>query len=187
MPRRRPVYHLLLLIFAACPSQLGGCFVSDPFELLERRLKNSVEQQEDPRGLHFFCQIGGSYDALGIVTLQLSGNGRLLLSWRQEDEDDNMLWSVQLSDSDQKKFYKLLLTHPFWRTNPARRARRPDEINIHLRISDQHAGNQNAIQFWSNDLLHNPELSQLMVRLSRIMRTLSDDVLSFDELEKLHI
>lgn len=165
--------------------------MSDPFELLERRLKNTVEQQEEPRGLHFFCQIGGSYDALGIVTLQVSGNGRTLLSWRQddddEDEEDNRLWSVQLSAADQIKFYKLLLANPFWRENPARRARRANEINIHLRISDQTAGNQNAIQVWSNDLEHNPVLSQLMARISRIMRAVSDDVLSFEELEKLHV
>ncbi len=92
-----------------------------------------------------------------------------------------------MSDSDQIKFYKLLLAHPFWRENPARRARRPNEINIHLRISDQAAGNQNAIQVWSNDLDNNPSLSQLMARISRIMRAVSDDVLSFEELEKLHV
>ncbi len=163
--------------------------MSDPFELLERRLKSTVEQQEEPRGLHFFCQIGGSYDALGIVTLQVSGNGRTLLSWRkdEEDDEDNQLWSVQLSASDQIKFYKLLIAHPFWRENLARRARRANEINIHLRFSDQTAGNQNAIQVWSNDLASNPVLSQLMARISRIMRAVSDDVLSFEELEKLHV
>ncbi|MBA2663840.1 MAG: hypothetical protein H0U74_16245 [Bradymonadaceae bacterium] len=157
--------------------------MSDPIEILERRLKSTLTQQQDPRGLHFFCQVGGSYDALGIVTLQISGNGRALLSWRQEDDSD--LWSLQLDPSDMLKFHGLLLANPFWSVTPARRPRQGEEINVHLRVSDQVAGTYNGIQFWTNDLDAYPVLRQLMTRLSRLMRTLSEDVISFDELEKI--
>ncbi|MFU8802819.1 MAG: hypothetical protein ACNA8W_03320 [Bradymonadaceae bacterium] len=158
--------------------------MSDPIEILERRLKLVRDQEQDTQGLHFFCQIGGSNDELGIITLQISGKGRLLLSWRQDDGESD-LWSVQLQSADRSKLAALLLEHPFWSASPARRSRRGRETNIHLRVCDQEAGNYNGLQFWTGDMDEYPVLRDLMRRLGRLIRNVSNDEITWNELEKL--
>lgn len=158
--------------------------MSDPIEILERRLKAIRDKEQGTEGLHFFCQIGGSNDEMGIITLQISGKGRLLLSWRQ-DAEDSELWSLQLQDSDCHKLAMLFLEHPFWQASPLRRPRRAQETNIHLRICDQEAGTYNGLQFWSADMDEFPVLRDLMRRLGRLIRTVSEDEITWLELQKL--
>lgn len=165
--------------------RLSGVFgVSDPIEILERRLRNVLEEKDDARGLHFFCQIGGNYDDLGIVTLQLSGSGWVLISWSQGEEESE-LFSVQLRAEDVSKFHGVLLAHPYWSVSPARRARRGDETNIHLRLSDQKAGTYNFMQCWSGDLEQYPVLRQLMRRVSRFIDLVTEEQIPFDALTDL--
>ena len=147
--------------------------MSDPIELLERRVQSVVTQKDSTFGLHFFCQIGGRYDERGIITLQVSGSGWALLSWRQVDETD--MYSFQLRDEDMMRLYEVCLEHPFWRASPKRRSRREHEINYHFRVSDQAAGTCNGIQFWSDDMDEFGVLRTLVDRLLRLIKLLSDD------------
>ena len=153
--------------------------MSDPIELLERRVQSVVAKNDSSFGLHFFCQIGGRYDERGIITLQVSGSGWALLSWRLSDETD--MYSVQLRDEDMKRLYEVMLEHPFWRANPKRRSREDHEINYHFRLSDQAAGTCNGIQFWTDDMDEFPVLSQLVSRILRLVAALSDDEIPTDE------
>ena len=147
--------------------------MSDPIELLERRVQSVVTQKDSTFGLHFFCQIGGRYDERGIITLQVSGSGWALLSWRQDDETD--MFSFQLRHEEMKRLYEVCLEHPFWRANVKRRTRKGHEINHHFRVSDQAAGTCNGIQFWSDDMEEFPVLRALVRRMLRLIDLLSDD------------
>lgn len=153
--------------------------MSDPIELLERRVQSVVAQKDNTFGLHFFCQVGGRYDGRGIITLQVSGSGWALLSWRKDDETD--MYSFQLRDEEMKRLYEVCLEHPFWRATPKRRSRRSHEINYHFRLSDQAAGTCNGIQFWSDDMEEFPLLSALVRRLLRLIDALSDGEIPTDE------
>ncbi|RAL22961.1 hypothetical protein DL240_08705 [Lujinxingia litoralis] len=155
--------------------------MSDPIEILERRLKAVLDREQDTAGLHFFCQIGGNYDDLGIVTLQISGAGRLLLSWRFDDESPE-LWSLTLSEQDTRRFIELLIAHPFWTVSPARRQRREDETNVHLRICDQTVATYKGVQFWTGDLKEFPILRTLTGRICRIIDRVSDGEIDLDDL-----
>ncbi len=147
--------------------------MSDPSEILKRRLQAVVDGEQKARGLHFFCQIGATYHAFGMLTLQVSGNGRMLAGWRSED-DERDLYSVQLTESDWVAFYKMLLSHPFWECTPQRRKRRDDrDLNIHVRLSDQQAGTWGGIQFWAEDMKEFPVLDKLMYRIGRIVEAIS--------------
>lgn len=147
--------------------------MSDPIELLENRVQAVVDEADDSFGLHFFCQIGGRYDDRGIITLQISGSGWVLLSWRASDTTD--MYSFQLTDKDMQRLYTVLLEHPFWRATPKRRSRKEHETNFHFRLSDQAAGTCNGIQFWSDDTVEFPVLKHLLVRICRLIDILSED------------
>ena len=147
--------------------------MSDPIELLERRIERVLAGEEDTVGLHFFCQIGGRYDESGITTLQISGSGWALLSWRGGDETD--MFSYQLSGDDMLRFYRMLQAAPFWRAPITRRGREDDEFNVHLRLSDQAKGISNGAQFWSNDMQEFDVLRDVVDRIDRLVRLLSDD------------
>lgn len=155
--------------------------MSDPNEIIERRLNEVLEEQTDSVGLHFFCQIGGNYNDLGLITLQISGVGNVLLSWSQSDDHD-VLVSVQIGRQDLIKIHRLLLNYPFWATTMHRRPRRGEETHIHLRLSDQGAGTYNGVQFWSGDLVDVPVLQELMKRVLRIIVSLSDNAISFEDI-----
>ena len=148
--------------------------MSDPVELLEKRIQSLLTGEAGANGLHFFCQIGGTDDEEhGITTLQISGNGWALLSWRAEETAD--MYSYLLSAEELKKFYGVITEFPFWSANPKRRTRNGDEINVHVRISDQDAGTSNGIQFWSTDIADFPVLGRLLARIQKLNQVLSDD------------
>ena len=147
--------------------------MSDPSEILKRRLQAIIDGEEPARGLHFFCQVGGTYHDYGMRTLQVSGQGHVLLGWREGD-GERQLYSVQLLERDWKRFYQMLLDLPFWEKSPARRTRRDDdELNIHLRLSDQGAGTWNGLQFWAEDMKDFRVLRDLMYRLDRFSSAVS--------------
>lgn len=147
--------------------------MSDPSEILKRRIQAILDGEQDARGLHFFCQVGGTYHDYGMLTLQLSGMGKILLGWRRDEERE--LFSVQLQHQDALKFYQMLVDLPFWELNPARRSRRHnDELNIHLRLSDLVKGTWGGVQFWVDDMQEYPMLRDLMYRINRLAMALSD-------------
>ncbi len=148
--------------------------MSDPIELLERRLERILSGESDAAGIHFFCQIGGRYDDLGITTLQISGSGWALVSWRSEDETD--MYSYQLDERALTRFYEMLLEHPFWRNNVKRRSRNEDidEVNVHMRLSDQTKGTCNGLQFWTGDLGEHERLGHTLDRIARLIHILTD-------------
>ena len=146
--------------------------MSDPIELLERRVRAVTTGERGTSGLHFFCQIGGRYDDKGITTLQVSGSGWALLSWRAVEEAD--MYNFQFDQDEIERFYQMLLDYPFWRANPARRSRRDGEVNVHLRLSDQIAGTCNGIQFWTGDVDEFATLRELMINVGQLIDHLSD-------------
>lgn len=154
--------------------------MSDPIEILERRLQAVLDQKATPKGLHFFCQVGGYDDDLGMVTLQLSGSGKALLSWRHDFEDVD-LWTTQFTDEDYHQFIRLFLTHRFWTVSPSRRDREGDEINVHLRVSAQDIGTYQGVQFWSDDLDKYRVLRKLITPLGKLMQNISHYEISDEE------
>lgn len=148
--------------------------MSDPKEILERRL-DKVAETQDTYGLHFFCQIGSNIDARGLTTLQVAGSGGTLLSWRNDDE--NQLFSVQLGREDHLNLFRLLRTHPFWDASPSRRGPEEGESNIHIRFADQAAGTHRSLQFWDSDMEEFPVLARLMKPLIKLMRVIAEDEL----------
>jgi len=153
--------------------------VSDPVELIERRVQAVLDGQKSTKGLHLFCQIGGrglnGQDG-GITTLQISGSGWALVGWR--DVDDAEMFSHQLSEEDMRKIYGLMMRFPFWTATPRKRERESHELNIHIRISDQEKGISQGIQFYSDDSSELPILKDLMQRLDSLIHTLSDGEIS---------
>jgi len=138
--------------------------VSDPDELLERRLQQALDANGDEaatRGLHLFCQIGGQYEELGMTTLQISSSGWTLLGWRSR-EDERTLRSVELQWADQAQLYRTMLEFPYWEASPARRDRRDDETNVHLRLSDRKKAIYHAAHFWDTEMDQFPHLKPLM-------------------------
>ncbi len=146
--------------------------MSDPKEILERRL-DEVAEAQDTRGLHFFCQVGGNDDTLGLTTLQIAGSGWTLLSWKRGDE--NKLFSVELSKNDLVRFYEILRVNPFWEAAPVRRTRDDGETNIHMRFADQAAGTYSAVQFWDGDIDEFPVLGRLLDPLVNLIRLIAQD------------
>jgi len=150
--------------------------VSDPKEILERRLDRAIDREET-RGLHLFCQIGGRYLEQGMTTLQVNGTGWTLLGWRSDD--DRSVHSVELTWADQKRLYEILRDHPFWEASPARRDRDGDETNVHLRISDRDAGTYSGVHFWDTEMESYPVLWRLMNRLTELIQNISDGEIPF--------
>lgn len=156
--------------------------MSDPIEILERRLKAVLDRQSSAKGLHFFCQIGGYDDEIGIVTLQVSGSGNVLLSWRQ-GPDDVDLWTLQFTDEDYYQFIRLFMTYPFWTSNPPRRSREEGETNIHVRISAQDIGTYQGAQFWTYDMEEFPILQKLLIPLTKLVQMISRDAITDEDLD----
>jgi hypothetical protein len=150
--------------------------VSDPKEILERRLDEAIEEQET-KGLHFFCQIGGRYLEKGMTTLQVSGSGWTLLGWR--NDDDRQLYSVELKWPDQKRLFEILRDNPFWEADPARRDREGDEKNVHVRLSDRDAGTYSSLHFWDSEMETFPELHGLMSRVTELIQNISEGDIPF--------
>lgn len=146
--------------------------MSDPSEILKRRLRDVVDHQHPSEGLHFFAQLGGPTDPFGMTTLQVAGTGSIILGWRQDDE--RLLYSYVFSEADCARFYSMLLELPFWESATTRRSGKEDEMNIHMRLSDQKAGTWNGIQCWHTDLERYTVIQSLCVRLRRLMTSISD-------------
>jgi hypothetical protein len=155
--------------------------VSDPKEILERRL-DQVAEAQDTRGLHFFCQIGGHDDTLGLTTLQIAGSGWTLLSWKRGGE--SKLFSVELGHADLIKFYALLRTNAFWNASPSRRTRDDGETNIHMRFADQAAGMYSALQFWDGDIDEYPVLGKLLAPIINLVQLVSDDEIPYLSIQR---
>ncbi len=161
--------------------------MSDPSEILKRRLQSVLDGVSDARGLHFFCQIGGTYHDYGMLTLQISGQGKLLLGWRRDD-DEQELYSVQLLEQDYLRFYEMLLELPFWECTPPRRTRRDnEELNVHARLSDQSAGTWSGVQFWAQDMKEFPVLRQLMYRIERITMAISQGDIPYPDWDQIEL
>ena len=156
--------------------------MSDPIEILERRLNAVLTGESTTEGLHFFCQLGGYDDELGIVTLQVSGSGKVLVSWRTDPEEVD-LWTYQFSEEDYRQLIRLFLKFPFWAANPGRRSRRGEETNIHLRVSANDKGTHQGLQFWSEDMLEFPILKKVLVPLTRLIVHLSHEEIPQEELD----
>lgn len=156
--------------------------MSDPIEILERRLQAVLDDEATTRGLHFFTQIGGYDDEIGIITLQVSGSGKTLLSWRQ-NRDDVDLWTIQFTDADYHQFIRLYMTHRFWTVNPTRREPEDGEINVHLRVAAQDVGTYKGIQFWSGDLDDYRVLRKLVTPLGKLIENVSHGEISESTLD----
>lgn len=149
--------------------------MSDPVELIERRVQAVLDGEKSTHGLHLFCQIGGrdtDGESAGITTLQISGSGWALVGWR--DEEDAEMFSHQLTDQDMRRIYGLIMRYPYWHTNPPKRERLAHESNVHIRISDQEKGISQGLQFFSDDMQQLPVLKDLMLRLNSLIQTLSE-------------
>lgn len=146
--------------------------MSDPIELIERRIQAVLDGEKSTRGLHLFCQIGGKRDDSGITTLQISGSGWALVSWRLDD--DTQMYSYQLTNADMRRLYGMLMRFPFWSITPARREGQREESNVHLRISDQEKGISHGVQFFTGDLAQSPLLRDLMERIGSLVKVLSE-------------
>ncbi len=158
--------------------------MSDPIEILVRRLNAVLTGESTTQGLHFFCQLGGYDDDLGIITMQVAGSGKTLISWRTDPEEVE-LWTYQFTDEDYRQFLRLFLKFPFWSASPARRGRRDDETNIHLRISAQDIGTHQGLQFWSDDMVEFPVLKKVMEPLTRLIHHLTLEQIPRDELDAI--
>ena len=158
--------------------------MSDPIEILERRLQAVLDEEATTRGLHFFCQLGGFDDPLGLVTMQVSSTGTVLLSWRL-DEEDVSLWTLQFTDDDYHQFIRLFLTYPFWTVSPPRRKRQDNELNVHLRVSAQDVGTFKGIQFWHRDMADHRVLRKLLMPLAKLIQSISRDTLTDEHLSRV--
>jgi hypothetical protein len=156
--------------------------VADPTELLERRLRLVLNGTRDSQGLHFFCQTGGSYDERGMTTLQVSGSGWTIVSWQKDEQ--SALYSVQLTEEDLETLWMILLEYPYWSASVSRREREEGESNIHLRFADQRAGTWYGLQFWSSDMKEFPVLHELMYRLTRLIRLVSEEEIEGLDIEE---
>ncbi len=158
--------------------------MSDPIEILERRLQAVLDDEATTRGLHFFCQIGGYDDPLGLVTMQVSSSGTVLLSWRQNEEDVS-LWTLQFTEADYHQFIRLFLTYPFWSANPTRRKREDGELNVHLRVSAQDVGTFKGVQFWNGDMEDYRVLRKLLLPMAKLIQNITRDTLTDDHLDRV--
>ena len=158
--------------------------MSDPIEILERRLRAVLDREATTKGLHFFCQIGGYDEEIGIITFQVSGSGQVLLSWRT-DPDEVDLWTLQFTDQDYHQFIRLFMTYEFWTASPPRRGRDDDEVNVHLHISAQDIGTYQSVQFWSGDMDSFPVLRKLVTPLCKLIQSISYDTITDDDFSEL--
>lgn len=156
--------------------------MSEPIEVLIKRLTSIVRGRETAKGFHFFCQFGGKDWDEGVVTLQMSGTGWTLLSHRIFDEhgeeQDSTLYSVYLSARDMRAFVRILMEQPFWEFDTSRWEREGEETNIHIRLADTGKAFAWGVQFWSGEMERQPSVSELMNTINLIIKTVSDDELS---------
>ncbi len=159
--------------------------MSEPIEVLLKRLTAIKNAREGAKGFHFFCQIGSEDWPEGTLTLQISGTGWVLLSHRpqgQLDDAEDEIYSVYLATRDVRAFVRVLMEQPFWEFDVSRWEREEHETNIHIRLADTGKGFAWGAQFWSNELQRQTTIRSLMSTLNLIVKTVSDSNLHFNAL-----
>lgn len=158
--------------------------MSEPIEVLIKRLNSIAHGREAAKGFHFFCQVGSAGWPQGVLTLQISGTGWTLLSHRFFEEDNpeeiDQLYSVYLSGRDIRAFIRLLIKHPFWEFDASRWDCEDGETNVHLRLADTGQGFAWGVQLWSRELERQPDAEALMQLINFIIDTVSDGELALD-------
>lgn len=150
--------------------------MSEPIEVLNKRLASIVRGRETPKGFHFFCQIGSETWKGGMITIQISGTGWVLASARDEGaaEGESDLFSRYLSTRDLRAFVKVLQKHPFWKLDDSRWEPEDDETNIHFRLMDTSKGFAWDTQIWSGERDRQSDLHELLKVVDLILYTVSD-------------
>ncbi len=152
--------------------------MSEPVEILIKRMTAIVRGRESAKGFHFFCQIGDKSWDKGVTTLQISGTGWTLLSRHaindEGEEIEDMLFSVYLSARDVRALVRILLDHPFWEFDTSRWERKGEETNIHLRVADTGKAFAWGAQYWSSELDRQPRVRALMSTINLIVKTVSE-------------
>lgn len=156
--------------------------MSEPIEVLLKRLTAITRGRESAKGLHFFCQLGGAGWPGGVLTLQISGTGWTLLSHRffedEEEDEESSLHSVYLSSRDIRALVRLLMENPFWEFDAARWERVDNETNLHFRLADTGKAFAWGVQLWSDEVTRQPGVAALIKTLDRIIQVVSDGELS---------
>lgn len=152
--------------------------MSEPIEVLLKRLTSIARGRETPKGFHFFCQIGSAGWSGGVTTLQCSGTGWVLLSHRPPNSppsDEDELYSCYISTRDLRALVKVLMEHPFWEFKTDRwESNDDDETNIHLRLMDTGRGFAWDTQIWSGEREKQHHLDRLLQTVNLIVTTVSE-------------
>jgi hypothetical protein len=148
--------------------------VSEPIEVLEKRLTAISHGRETPKGFHFFCQVGARGWSGGVVTLQVSGTGWTLVSHRGPlSEEDDILYSVYLAQRDVRALARKLLEHPFWKIDTSRWEQQEGETNIHLRLADTGQAFAWSVQLWSGERRKQRLLNENLRLVEEIVKAVS--------------
>jgi hypothetical protein len=149
--------------------------VSEPIEVLEKRLTAISHGRETAKGFHFFCQAGARGWEGGVVTLQISGTGWTLVSQRAPgSEEDDSLYSVYLAQRDLRALSRKLLEQPFWKLDTSRWEPTEDETNIHLRIADTGRAFAWSAQLWSGERRRQRILKENLTLVQTIVTMVSE-------------
>ncbi|MEL6180343.1 MAG: hypothetical protein AAFS10_15380 [Myxococcota bacterium] len=150
--------------------------MSEPIEVLNKRLASIARGRETAKGFHFFCQIGSEVWKGGMTTLQISGTGWVLISHRAQEVSagDSELYSRYLSTRDLRAFIQVLQKHPFWDLDDARWEPEDDETNIHFRLMDTSQGFAWDTQIWSAERERQSDLHELLKVVDLILHTVSE-------------
>ena len=137
--------------------------MSEPIEVLHKRLMSISRGRETAKGFHFFCQIGSETWKGGLITLQISGTGWVLLSYRafKAPPESSELHSCYLSTRDLRAFIQIVHKHPFWEFDTSRWDPEPNETNIHFRLMDTARGSPGTLRSGARSVSDSPGLPSL--------------------------
>lgn len=150
--------------------------VSEPVEVLLKRLTAISRGRETPRGFHFFCQIGSAQWHAGVTTLQISGTGWVLVSHRPHGAADfeDQLYSCYMSTRDLRAVVTVVLENPFWDLDTSRWDPEGEETNVHMRLMDTGRGFAWDTQIWSGERKRQGHFDRLLRTLELIVDTASE-------------
>ncbi len=149
--------------------------MSEPIEVLLKRLTAIARGRETSKGFHFFFQMGDASWHRGVITLQISGSGWTLLSQRTSDKaEGDRLYSAYLSTRDVRALVRILLENPFWELETGRWERRENETNIHFRLADTGEAFAWNLQIWSGEASAQPGLAKLLDIIRAVVSTVSE-------------
>lgn len=150
--------------------------MSEPIEVLEKRLTAISHGRETAKGFHFFCQIGARGWHGGVVTLQISGTGWTLVSLREPgSEEIDILYSVYLAQRDLRALARKLLEQPFWKMDTSRWEPGEDETNIHFRVADTGKSFAWSAQVWSGERRRQRILKENLQLVQTIISMVSEN------------